>query len=239
MHESRHKLMEEQGRIVTEAAARGMLQSSRVIVLAADAADKIHAGAMKEATLMLRDFVERIGLEPTAITGWARPHLENLNNSVLGVIRPNGFLADHQRIVAQYRAVFQQRIDGLLRDVEIGFVRGAGFSARAKMQEREEWISAATALALLRMNYVVATRTICKCAHVGLINARAARFIHSGQPSDNVDVPSEFWWAEGERALTQNWETGDFETLIHGDLQLNFHPATVRASAVDAPCGAV
>jgi len=23
------------------------------------------------------------------------------------------------------------------------------------------------------------------------------------------------------------------------DLQLNFHPATVRASAVDAPCGAV
>jgi hypothetical protein len=26
---------------------------------------------------------------------------------------------------------------------------------------------------------------------------------------------------------------------IDADLQLNFHPATVRASAVDAPCGAV
>ena len=28
-------------------------------------------------------------------------------------------------------------------------------------------------------------------------------------------------------------------SLARSDLQLNFHPATVRASAVDAPCGAV
>jgi predicted nucleotide-binding protein len=51
-----------------------------------------------------------------------------------------------------------------------------------------------------------------------LVGGRAARFIRSGQPSDNVDVPSEFWWAEGEAALAQNWVTGDFETWIDQQL---------------------
>jgi len=98
----------------------------------------------------------------------------------------------------------------------------------------EEWISAATALALLRMNYVDATRTICKRAHADLIKARAARFIRSGQPSDNVDVPREFWWAEGERALTQNWATGDFETLFGGErVQLKAFGVTFRRSDIE------
>jgi hypothetical protein len=29
---------------------------------------------------------------------------------------------------------------------------------------------------------------------------------------DNADVPREFWWARGQPALTQNWQTGDFST---------------------------
>jgi predicted nucleotide-binding protein len=98
----------------------------------------------------------------------------------------------------------------------------------------EEWISAAAALALLGMNYQDATRTICKRAHADLIKARAARFIRSGQPSDNVDVPSEFWWAEGERALTQNWETGDFETWVNsGLIQLQAFGVTFRRSDIE------
>jgi hypothetical protein len=36
---------------------------------------------------------------------------------------------EHQQALRQYRAVFQQRLDGALRDAEIGFVRGVGFSA--------------------------------------------------------------------------------------------------------------
>jgi hypothetical protein len=98
----------------------------------------------------------------------------------------------------------------------------------------EEWISAAAALALLGMNYQDATRTICKRAHADLIKARAARFIRSGQPSDNVDVPSEFWWAEGERALTQNWETGDFETWVNsGLIRLQAFGVTFRRSDIE------
>lgn len=97
----------------------------------------------------------------------------------------------------------------------------------------EEWISAAAALALLGMNFQDATRTICKRAHADLIKARAARFIRSGQPSDNVDVPSEFWWVEGERALTQNWETGDFETWFRGLIRLEAFGVTFRRSDIE------
>jgi len=234
MHESRHKLMEEQARIVSEAAARGALQGNRVIVFIADVADKIHDATMKEAAQMLRDFVERIGSDPKLITGWARPHLENLNNSLVGVIRPNGFPADRQRIVAQYRAVFQQRVDGLLRDVEIGFVRGAGFSAGTKMAE-EEWISAAQAIALVSRSMArpIAAQVICRRAHEGLIKARAARFVRDTKSSDEVEVPQEFWWAEGHAALEQNWIAGDFETWINQELHLKAYGVTFLRAQIE------
>jgi predicted nucleotide-binding protein len=82
------------------------------------------------------------------------------------------------------------------------------------MSEKEEWISAASARALLGMEYWSGTRTICKRAHAGLIKARAERFIRHGRSVDNVNIPVEFWWAEGEAALDQNWTTGDFDTWI-------------------------
>lgn len=84
------------------------------------------------------------------------------------------------------------------------------------MSEQEEWISAAETLALARvtMSFGAAQRAICKRAHAGLVKARAHRLIIDGKSSDNADVPSQMWWAEGEEALVQNWETGDFETWI-------------------------
>jgi hypothetical protein len=33
-------------------------------------------------------------------------------------------------------------------------------------------------------------------------------------------VPAEFWWAEGEGALKQNWRTGDFDTWIDQEVHL-------------------
>jgi predicted nucleotide-binding protein len=70
------------------------------------------------------------------------------------------------------------------------------------------------------MRYPRGAQTICKRAHAGLIKARAARFIRDERSTDNVDVPAEFWWTEGEAALDQNWTTGDFETWIdHRRLQ--------------------
>jgi hypothetical protein len=138
MHEARHRLMLEKNRIMAEASVAGALQSSRVIVTVASFADQIHDAAMKQATPLLMDFIERLQLPPAEMTSWARPHLENLGNTLLGQIPPNGFSADHQRIVAQYRAAFQQRLDGVRRDVEIGFLKGAGFARAAQVESKEE-----------------------------------------------------------------------------------------------------
>jgi hypothetical protein len=125
MHAAHHKAMAERGRVITEAAAHGVAQSTRVIVTAAAAFDKIHAEAIDQAMHVIRDFAEHMQVAPKQITPWARPHLENLGNSVLGQLPPAGFPAEHQRVRAQYLLVFEQRLDGALRDIEIGFIKGS------------------------------------------------------------------------------------------------------------------
>ena len=63
--------------------------------------------------------------------------------------------------------------------------------------------------------------TICQRAHSGLIRARADRFIVNEKVRKNVEIPKEFWWAEGHEALTQNWPAGDFDTwLDNGSVHL-------------------
>src|SRR5208283_199075 len=120
MHESRHKLIDEVSRIKSEAIKAGGLHSNRIVVAAVAAADTVHKAAIEEGHNILLDFIERMERTPTEIVDWARPKLENLNNSVLGVVPPNGFPQDHQRLTHQYRAVFKQRLDVMLRNVEIG-----------------------------------------------------------------------------------------------------------------------
>ena len=90
------------------------------------------------------DYIERMERAPAEVVDWARPHLENMNNSILGVVPPNGFPQDHQRLMNQYRAVFQQRIDIMLRNAEIGHRQEAGFARAEKVESKEEWISAAS-----------------------------------------------------------------------------------------------
>jgi hypothetical protein len=81
--------------------------------------------------------------------------------------------------------------------------------AEEKRPQGEEWISAAEALALVKIPRQHAARAICSRAHAGLVRARAERYVSDNQISYNIDVPIEFWWAEGGAALTQNWHTGD------------------------------
>lgn len=235
MHEARHRLMIEKNRIMAEATMAGALQSNRVIVTVASFADQIHDAAMKQTTPLLLAFIERMHLPPAEITSWARPHLENLGNSLLGVIPPNGFPNDHQRIVAQYHAVFQQRLDGVLRDVEIGFVKGAGFARAEQVESKDNWISAAAAIALLTpsMSPHSAAVAICSRAHAGLIRARAERFVTAERGVDNAEVPAPFWWAEGHEALTQDWKTGDFETWINQTVHLQAFGVSFLRSQVE------
>jgi hypothetical protein len=82
------------------------------------------------------------------------------------------------------------------------------------------------------MSHTRGARTICTRAQAGLIKARAARYICDGRSTDNVDVPREFWWAEGGDALTQDWATGDFETW-KDDIRLQAFSVTFRRSDIE------
>jgi hypothetical protein len=223
MHDARHKLMIDMNRVTAEASKAGMRQSSRTIVVVASLADQIHAASLKQATPILHDFIARLSLPPTEIAEWARPHLENLGNNLIGLIPPNGLPNDHKRIVAQCQADFTQRLDGMLRDVEIGLVEGSGFAGATKVGSEEEWVSAAAAAQLLKpvlSSETAAQRVICERAHAGLIRARAAHFLNDNEQFDNYEIPKGFWWAEGGSALQQRWATGDFDTWIRNELHL-------------------
>ena len=55
---------------------------------------------------------------------------------------------------------------------------------------------------------------ICERCHAGLIRSRAKLFHKHYEALHDVDLPREFWWAEGHEALDQNWDTGDFSTWL-------------------------
>jgi Predicted pPIWI-associating nuclease len=217
MHEARQRLMIEQNRIKGEAAQAGALHSNRVIVTVAKIADEIHKVSIDRAKALMLQFVQRMQVPPPDITEIARPLLEDLGNNLLGVISPNNFPADHKRIVSQYGAVFQQRVEGALRDTEIGFDNESGFTG---MIESETWIIADHARTLLKAgtgSLYSAQMAICKRAHAGLIRARAQQFHYGQRTFNNHSIPKEFWWAEGHQALEQDWATGDFSTWIKRD----------------------
>jgi Predicted pPIWI-associating nuclease len=212
-HEARQRLMIEQNRIMGEAAQRGSLRSNRIIVTVAKVADEIHRASMDRAKALMLQFVERTQASPTEITEIARPYLETLGGNLLGVIRPNSFPADHKRIVDQHTAAFQQRLEGILRDTEIGLGNDDEF---AGVTESEAWVRAAEAVAMLKsiMTEYSARLRICERAHAGLIRARAEQYHYGEHVLPDHNVPKEFWWAEGHQALEQDWAAGDFSTWI-------------------------
>jgi hypothetical protein len=80
--------MDEVNRIKSDAITNGSLGGNRVVVTAIKAADDVHKVAMDQAQPILLDFIERMERAQAEVVAWARPHLENLNNSVLGVVPP-------------------------------------------------------------------------------------------------------------------------------------------------------
>jgi integrase len=85
-----------------------------------------------------------------------------------------------------------------------------------------EWITAATALRYLSDQPYTYNeqRTICERAHSGLIQSRAETLLWNGEEHSLTRIPKEFWWAEGQEALTQDWVTGDFATWIDQKIEV-------------------
>lgn len=124
LHEAHQKARAERLRLTSEFASRGMAQSTSLIGATIGVFDTIHRDVITKAMTVLHGFAARMNLPVAEITGWARPHLENLGNSMLGELPPVGFPAEQQRVRKQYLVVFKQRVDGALRDFEVGFANG-------------------------------------------------------------------------------------------------------------------
>ena len=132
MHRARQQASDERQRISRQMAARGLGQSGNLIRAVIDAANQIHENSMTEAMHIIHQFVSRMQVEVSTVTAWARPHLENLSSVLLAEI-PFAGLGERPRdqILQQYRAVFAQRLDGALRDIEVGFIKGSSIALPA------------------------------------------------------------------------------------------------------------
>jgi len=201
VHEARQRVTARRKEIMDEATKAGALQSTRLIIAVAEAAERTHVDMMQQVASVLRDFVPRINIPPSQIVEWARPHLENLSSMLLGAVPPCGFPADQKRVVARYQAQFDERLKGALRDVEIGFAKG-GFAGQSN---QDEWIRAAEAIATLKpiLTEYSAQMRICERAHGGLIRARAEQFHASQRVFHNHDIPKEFWWRKVTKRLSR------------------------------------
>jgi len=230
VHEAGQRLTARRKEIMDEATKAGALQSTRLIIAVAEAAERTHLDVMQQVASVLRDFVQRMNITPSQIVEWARPHLESLSSTLLGPVPSCGFPADQKRVVAQYQAQFDERLNGALRDVEIGFAKG-GFAGQPN---QDEWIRAAEAIATLKpiLTEYSAQMRICERAHGGLIRARAEQFHASQRVFYNHDIAKEFWWAEGHEALEQDWAAGDFSTWIDHKYQLKAFGVTFARTEI-------
>lgn len=124
LHDAHQKARAEKIRLTSEFAGRGLVSSGALISTVAGVLDGLHKEALERASPMLRDFADRMQITLAQIAVIARPHLQNMGNSVLGELPPAGLPAVHQQICRKYQAIFDQRLERTLRDFEIGFSGG-------------------------------------------------------------------------------------------------------------------
>ena len=121
--DARHDAEAEIDRLIALFASRGLLNSGGLISAMIKALDAKHRTAMNRARDALHDLAARMPDTPSQIAAIARPHLCNLGSSIVVLALRAGHGDEGQRVVAQYRVVFDQRVDHTLRDFEIGFAR--------------------------------------------------------------------------------------------------------------------
>lgn len=105
----------------------------------------------------------------------------------------------------------------------------------AEHHSPDDWLTASETLRLVREATMSrsAQIAICTRAHAGLIRAHADLMVIGSESRSDHLIHKEFWWAKGHAALTQNWQTGDFETWIDKRFHLQafgvkFHRDDVR-----------
>lgn len=91
----------------------------------------------------------------------------------------------------------------------------------------EQWISAAKALEIVGDRFV-----LCERLNAGLAIARANLILAGDKPHHNKPIPAKFWWGTGHAALDQDWDAGDFSTLIDRDERWKVFGVSIELAGV-------
>lgn len=107
------------------------------------------------------------------------------------------------------------------------------------MKHEPEWISAAEALAAIApdLGFDEATEAIRSCAHAGVMLTRAKRFVWAGLEKKDVGLPLDFWYVLPGQKMSEDWTSGNFQTLVHGVVPAEAYGVSFLRYFLDALVG--
>jgi hypothetical protein len=124
IHSGEQEVGKARSRILSEMAAKGLARSGATISQLIQNADEVHKGIIERSMNLIDEFTKTPSqLSREALAEVARPRLETLA-IMLANVPTAGSPPVAQQVRTQYTAVFQQRLDGALKDIEIGFING-------------------------------------------------------------------------------------------------------------------
>jgi hypothetical protein len=114
----------------SEFIARGMGSSTSVISAVIGQFNELHRNIIEQSMTLINEFaISSAQLSLAALAGAAHPRLDGFATMLLSALPPAGFPQEAQRIRTQYAAVFRQRLEGALKDIQIGFIGGRKVTA--------------------------------------------------------------------------------------------------------------
>jgi hypothetical protein len=125
IHSGEHRARAAAVYVKSDHAARCLSDSTTVITMAIGQFNEIHQDIIQRSMQLIEDFCSRNAeLAPGILAGTARGRLDNFATFLLATVPPTSFTQEAQRFRGQYTLVFRQRLDGALRDIQIGFIGG-------------------------------------------------------------------------------------------------------------------
>lgn len=111
--------------IKSEFAARGMGASTSVIGAAITQFNELHETIVEQSMILIHEFsIGSADLSLAALVQTARTRLDSFATMLMATVPPAGFPQQAQQSRTQYTAVFRQRLEGALKDIQIGFIGG-------------------------------------------------------------------------------------------------------------------
>ncbi len=129
IHSGQQEARKAREQILSQQAAKGLIVSAATISAFIENADGIHKAIVERSMKLIEEFVKAPSqLSRPSLADAARPRLESLA-IMLANVPDAGSPQAAQNVRAQYAAVFQQRLDGALKDIKIGFINGRRVTA--------------------------------------------------------------------------------------------------------------